>query len=80
MTTHGTGEARIMNEKAVCPYYGMNAAYCDVGCDYISPHDVDMIIRYCSCRYRECLKYQELVDRFVPIRIEKEKADERKGA
>jgi hypothetical protein len=23
-----------------------------------------MIIKYCSCRYRGCLKYQELADRF----------------
>jgi hypothetical protein len=23
-----------------------------------------MIIRYCSCRFKECLKYQELADRF----------------
>ena len=50
-------------EKKVSPYYGKSDDYCDVGCGYISPYDVNLIIRYCSCRYNECLKYQELADR-----------------
>ena len=52
-----------MQETKVCPYYGKNDDYCDVGCGYISPHDVNLIIRFCSCRYRECLKYRELSER-----------------
>jgi hypothetical protein len=53
-----------MAKTNVCPFYGKNDDYCDVGCGYISPHDVNMIIRYCSAQYIECVKYQELVDRF----------------
>jgi len=53
-----------MSNAPVCPYYGLNDDYCDVGCGYISPHDVNMIIRYCSKRYRDCAKYQELAARF----------------
>ncbi|SNB46162.1 hypothetical protein SAMN06269301_1606 [Geobacter sp. DSM 9736] len=57
-------EVFMAADKKVCPFYGKDDDYCDVGCGYISPHDVNMIIRYCSCRYKECLKYQELSDRF----------------
>jgi hypothetical protein len=52
-----------MRVETVCPFYGKNDDFCDVGCGYISPHDVNQIIKYCSCRYKECLKYQELSDR-----------------
>jgi len=53
-----------MGKTTVCPFYGKNDDYCDVGCGYISPHDVNMIIRYCSGRYADCIKYLELADRF----------------
>ncbi len=49
--------------NTVCPFFGKNDDYCDVGCGYISPADVKQIISYCSCRYRECLKFRELSDR-----------------
>ena len=49
---------------SVCPFYGKNDDLCDVGCGYISPYDVNQIIRYCSRCYGECLKYRELADRF----------------
>ena len=52
-----------MHQKIVCPYYGKNEDDCDVGCDYISPHDVSLIIRHCSSAYQECLKYRELTER-----------------
>lgn len=52
-----------MDANNICPYYGKNDDYCDVGCGYISPHDVNMIIRYCSGRQHDCAKYMELVDR-----------------
>ena len=55
-----------MQEATVCPFFAKNDDYCDVGCGYISPHDVRQIIRFCSCRYGECLKYQELSDR-MPV-------------
>lgn len=48
----------------ICPYYGKNDDQCDVGCDYISTHDVNMIIRYCNGRHTECSKFLELSDRF----------------
>lgn len=53
-----------MASDIVCPFYGKNDDYCDVGCGYISPYDVNQIIRYCSRCYKECFKYQELADRF----------------
>ena len=53
-----------MGKTDICPFYGKNDDYCDVGCGYISPHDVNMIIRFCSRRHAECVKYLELADRF----------------
>ena len=52
-----------MHQKIVCPYYGKNEDDCDVGCGYISPHDVSLIIKHCSATYQECLKYRELSER-----------------
>lgn len=52
-----------MLQDTVCPFYGKNDDYCDVGCGYISPSDVKQIIRFCSCRYEECLKFRELSER-----------------
>lgn len=57
-----------MQEITVCPFYGKNDDYCDVGCGYISPHDVDQIIRFCSCQFSGCLKYQELTER-MPLQL-----------
>jgi hypothetical protein len=57
-----------MPEITVCPFFGKNDDYCDVGCGYISPHDVNQIIRFCSCRYHECLKYRELSER-IPVEL-----------
>jgi hypothetical protein len=57
-----------MLKDTVCPFYGKNDDYCDVGCGYISPYDVKQIIAFCSCRYRECLKYRELSDR-IPAEL-----------
>lgn len=59
-----------MGKTNICPYYGKNDDYCDVGCGYISPHDVNMIIRYCSGRFVECVKYLELVDRFPAEQVD----------
>ncbi|MDD2367175.1 MAG: hypothetical protein PHN84_13515 [Desulfuromonadaceae bacterium] len=50
--------------ETICPYYGKNDDQCDVGCGYITPHDVNMIIRYCRGRHHQCTKYLELADRF----------------
>lgn len=51
-----------MPEK-ICPYFGKNEDLCDVGCGYISTHDVNMIIRFCSSHFNSCVKYRELADR-----------------
>lgn len=56
-----------MRSDIICPFYGKNDDYCDVGCGYISPHDVNLIIRYCSGRFKECLKYQELSERYPQL-------------
>ena len=48
---------------SVCPFYGRGEKFCDVGADYISPHDVEAISQYCSGRYCDCEKFQELVAR-----------------
>lgn len=53
-----------MKNRPICPFYGKSEKFCDVGCGYIFPHDVNLIIKYCSCRYGDCLKYRELADRF----------------
>ncbi len=53
-----------MPDRPICPFYGKNDDFCDVGCGYISPHDVNMIIRYCSKRYSNCAKFLELSDRY----------------
>jgi len=58
------GENEMGASDIVCPFYAKGDKYCDVGDEYISPHDVNLIIRYCSCRYTDCLKYRELCDRF----------------
>lgn len=52
-----------MQDKAICPYYGHDEDLCDVGCGYITSHDANMIIRYCSCQFDTCHKYRELSDR-----------------
>lgn len=67
-----------MGNQDICPFYGKNDDYCDVGCEYISPHDVNMIIRYCSGRHAQCSKYMELADRFhggSPVTERVRKAD-----
>ena len=43
-----------------CPYYGRNEDHCDVGFGYVSPHDVEVIVRHCISRYQDCSRYAEL--------------------
>ncbi|MDD2556712.1 MAG: acetate uptake transporter [Desulfuromonadaceae bacterium] len=49
-----------MQDTSVCPFFGKNEDYCDVGCDYISNHDIRMIVDYCADDYTECMKFREL--------------------
>lgn len=53
-----------MTNKSVCPFFRKGDNYCDVGCGYISPHDVKMMVSFCNCRHAECSKFQELAVRF----------------
>ena len=54
-----------MNEnRLVCHFYGKSDDLCDVGCGYISPHDVNVIIKYCSSHHADCMKFQELAERY----------------
>ncbi|MCK4536730.1 MAG: acetate uptake transporter [Desulfuromonadales bacterium] len=49
-----------MDKSVICPHYGRDEDACDVGCGYISSHDANMIIRYCSSDYRACRKFHQL--------------------
>jgi hypothetical protein len=49
-----------MNCQQVCPFYGQGMEPCDVGAGYISPYHVEVIVRHCTSRYEDCVKYQEL--------------------
>ena len=55
-----------MNDQRLCPYYGKSEPYCEVGCGYISPHEVGLIIRHCAARFEECGRYAEISDR-LPV-------------
>jgi MFS transporter, OFA family, oxalate/formate antiporter len=59
-----TIEGATMQSKKVCPFFRKGDDFCDVGCGYISPHDVRIMVTNCNCRYAECSKYQELAARF----------------
>lgn len=53
----------LWKKTMICPFYGKNEDYCDVGCGYISPHDVEIIIQFCSTRHhKECQTFQELME------------------
>ena len=49
-----------MNGQRVCPFYGQSIDPCDVGAGYISPYHVEVIVRHCTSRYEDCVRYQEL--------------------
>jgi OFA family oxalate/formate antiporter-like MFS transporter len=52
----------LMKKDMHCPFYGKEAAVCDVGRGYISVSVAQSIANYCSCKYTECSRYQTLVD------------------
>lgn len=56
-----------MRDKMLCPFFGKNEDHCDVGCEYITSHDVKMIISYCADDYRMCSKYQQLAQSYPEI-------------
>ena len=51
----------LMKKDMHCPFYGKEAADCDVGRGYISVSVAQSIANYCSCKYTECSRYQTLV-------------------
>lgn len=53
-----------MQNSQVCPFFRKDDDYCDVGCGYISSHDVQMMVSYCNNRVADCSKYQELAARY----------------
>lgn len=53
----------LMKKPMHCPYYGREAAGCDVGRGYVSVSVVHRIANHCSSRYAECATYQTLLDR-----------------
>ncbi len=52
-----------MKLEHFCPYYGSSEEACDVGFGYLSPHDVEVIVRHCLSRFEDCGRYAELRDR-----------------
>jgi len=50
-----------MPHDQVCPYFH-NESGCDVGEDYISPHDVETIVGFCNGRYPECMTYRMITE------------------
>jgi MFS transporter, OFA family, oxalate/formate antiporter len=49
----------------LCPFFQKNEDYCDVGCGYISPHDVKTMVDHCRSRYHACSRYQQLAARYL---------------
>jgi len=56
-----------MHTEIVCPFFGKNEDDCDIGCEYISSHDVKMIISYCASNCNECIKFKELATRYPEV-------------
>lgn len=56
-----------MANNKICPFFGKDDDVCDVGCGYISPHDVRMMVAYCNNRCSDCMKYRELAERFPEL-------------
>jgi MFS family permease len=53
-----------MRCNQVCPFFRKDDDYCDVGCGYITSHDVQVMVSYCNSRYGACSKYLELASRY----------------
>lgn len=56
-----------MANDSICPFFGKDDDVCDVGCGYISPHDVRMMVAYCNNRCSDCMKYRELAERYPEV-------------
>ena len=56
-----------MQPENLCPFFAKNEDHCDVGCEYISSHDVKIIISYCTSNCHECVKFNELAIRYPEV-------------
>lgn len=54
-----------MSCQCICPLYGQGIDQCDVGAGYISPHHVEVIVRYCISRYEDCANYKILSEQRI---------------
>lgn len=61
---------------SICPYFDQDKSYCDVGEDYISPYDVVAMSHYCSGRYQDCERFDELADRYPDVLEEPRQVEE----
>lgn len=55
-----------MSDNTVCPYFHSTSG-CDVGNEYISPHDVETIVGFCNSRYSECSTYKMIEEHGMNI-------------
>lgn len=70
-------EKNMRNAK-VCEFFATDRNVCDIGHAYISPHDVELIVRHCIAHYEECPRYQMLVAQGRLAKIGKNGADNEK--
>ncbi|GAB4281126.1 MAG: hypothetical protein Kow0092_36580 [Deferrisomatales bacterium] len=56
-----------MGVEPLCPLFGRDEQLCPLGCEYLSPHDVEVVVRYCTARYRDCLTYGRWSERELPV-------------
>ncbi|MDW7709137.1 MAG: OFA family MFS transporter [Deferrisomatales bacterium] len=55
-----------MTRSSLCDFYGSQEGGCDVGAEYISTSDVQIIVRYCTARYQDCSRFQQLAEGHAP--------------
>jgi MFS family permease len=58
-----------MQNSHVCPFFRKDDDCCDVGCGYITSHDVQMMVTSCNNRIADCSKYQELAARYPQEKV-----------
>jgi uncharacterized protein len=52
-----------MTNESVCPFYGRNREFCDVGCGLVTAREADLIIRHCASHFGDCPRYLDVVAR-----------------
>ncbi len=46
----------------LCGFYGSRDGACEVGTEYISTSDVETIVRYCTSRFEDCARFQQVAE------------------